>query len=62
METNMQKKILIFLSIIIISASFVKAQNGLFLRLSVGPGFMKEYSAIKGTGLTIITKNHAIGW
>jgi hypothetical protein len=62
MEKNMSKKILIFLSLIIISASYAKAQNGLFLRFSVGPGVMKEYSSIKGTGLTIVTKNHAVGW
>jgi len=62
MENIMPKRILIFLCIIFISTSYVTAQNGLFLRLSVGPGFMKEYSTIKGTGLTIITKNHAVGW
>jgi hypothetical protein len=62
MKNIMPKRILVLLCIILISTAHVKAQNGLFLRLSVGPGFMKEFSAIKGTGLTLVTKNHAVGW
>jgi len=58
----MRYKILFLFSCIIISTNCVEAQNGPFIRLSVGPGFMKEYSTIKGTGLTIVTKNHAVGW
>lgn len=58
----MPKKILILMCMIIVSTSYVEAQNGLFLRFSVGPGFMQEYSTIKGTGYTLVTKNHAVGW
>ncbi len=62
LKARVSKKILILLGIILISTTYAEAQNGLFLRFSVGPGFMKEYSSIKGTGLTLVTKNHAIGW
>jgi hypothetical protein len=40
----------------------IYAQNGPFIRFSLGPGFMKEYNTINELGFTIITKNHAIGW
>ena len=38
------------------------AQKGLFVKLSVGPGFTMECSNINSSSLSIMTKNHAIGW
>ncbi|MBN1780082.1 hypothetical protein JW948_03080 [bacterium] len=52
-----------FISCLIFIASFnIMAQKGPFLRFSLGPGIMKEFSTINESGLTIVTKNHAIGW
>lgn len=53
--------ILLFGFVFFLSAHAM-AQKGPFLRFSLGPGFMKEYSAINEFGFTIATKNHAIGW
>jgi len=47
---------------ILLSLSQVNAQKGLFVKFSVGPGFTSEYSKINRNGLSIVTKNHAIGW
>lgn len=53
---------LLFLFCIIISTANVKAQKGLFIKFSLGPGYTTEYSGINGSGFTIATKNHSIGW
>ena len=58
--TQCYKLILLF-SIIFFSNANVKAQKGLFMKLSLGPGYTMEYSGNIGSGFTI-TKNHAIGW
>lgn len=58
--TQFYKLILLF-CIILFSAANVNAQKGLFIKLSLGPGYTTEYSGINGSGFTI-TKNHAIGW
>ena len=55
-------KLVFILCIIFFSTTNVEAQKGPFLRFSLGPGVMKEYNTINEIGLTIITKNHAIGW
>ena len=55
-------KLVLIISFIFFSSINVKAQKGPFLRFSLGPGFMKEYSTINEPGFTIATKNHAIGW
>jgi hypothetical protein len=47
---------------VLFSITYVEAQKGPFLRFSLGPGFMIEYSTINDPGFTIATKNHAIGW
>ena len=54
------KKVLIF-CIIFFSTANIKAQKGLFVKFSLGPGYTTEYSNINGSGFTI-TKNHSIGW
>lgn len=48
-----------FLSIIMAK---VNAQEGPFLRISLGPGFLTEYTSINESGFTYVAKNHAIGW
>jgi len=48
-----------FLSIIITN---VNAQEGPFLRISLGPGILTEYNSINESGFTYAAKNHAIGW
>lgn len=48
-----------FLTIIVAKAN---AQEGPFLRFSLGPGFLTEYSSINASGFTYAAKNHAIGW
>ena len=58
----MRYKVLLVFCIILISATSVKAHEGIFLKFSIGPGFMTGFSNIKGSGYAIGTKNHAIGW
>ncbi len=58
----MYNKLLILICFILFSTNYVEAQKGPFIRFSIGPGFMKEYSTIKENGFSIVTKNHAIGW
>jgi hypothetical protein len=58
----LRNTILLLLSIIFMFTTHLKAQEGLFVRISLGPGIMKEYSTINEFGFTIATKNHAIGW
>jgi hypothetical protein len=47
---------------IFFSLSHVNAQKGLFVKFSVGSGSTTEYSNINSGGLSLVTKNHAIGW
>ena len=58
----MRNKLLIAFCFICISITYVEAHEGLFVKMSVGPGLMLENSRINGSGFTIVTKNHAIGW
>lgn len=58
----MSSKLLIAFCVICISATYVEAHEGLFVKMSVGPGLMLENSRINGSGFTMVTKNHAIGW
>jgi hypothetical protein len=55
-------KLILLHCFIFLSLSQVNAQKGLFGKISVGPGFTTEYSNINSNGLSIVTKNHAIGW
>jgi hypothetical protein len=59
---TMVQKLMLLFCFILLSSTDVMAQKGPFLRFSLGPGFMNEYSAINEPGFTIVTKNHAIGW
>lgn len=52
--------ILIFLFLSFTSTAF--AQKGLYLRFSLGPGYNIESHGINKSGLTLPTKNHALGW
>ncbi len=47
---------------IILSTFIAKAQKGLHVKLSLGTGFTTEYSGINKLGLSIVTKNHTVGW
>lgn len=58
----MRNKILFIIAIIFISMGSVKAQKGLFIKFSLGPGYTTESSSINSSGLSLATKNHAIGW
>ncbi len=55
-------KIIITVLLIMSVGSSIFAQKGLFIKFSLGPGYTTEYSTIKGSGFSIATKNHAIGW
>ena len=55
-------KIFMLYCFLFISVSNVNAQKGLFAKFSIGPGFTTEYSNINSNGLSVVTKNHAIGW
>ena len=55
-------KTLILLCLVLFSASSIQAQKGLFVKVSLGPGYTMEFSKINSSGMSIVTKNHAIGW
>lgn len=61
-EVTIRNKLVLLFCFIFFSATYVNAQKGLFLKFSLGPGYTTEYSNINGSGFTIATKNHAIGW
>ena len=54
-------KLVLLICFIFFSTANIEAQKGLFIKLSLGPGYTTEYSSINSSGFTI-TKNHAIGW
>lgn len=55
-------KISILFALLIFININVNAQDGLFIKFSLGPGITTEYSKINSSGFAIATKNHAIGW
>lgn len=55
-------KLILLLVFLLFPLSPAKAQKGLFVKFSVGPGSTTEYSNIKKTGFSIVTKNHSVGW
>ena len=59
---NICGKLILPVCFMFFSLSQVNGQKGLFVKFSVGPGFTREYSGINSDGLSIVTKNHAIGW
>ena len=59
---NICCKLILPVCIIFFSLSYVNAQKGLLVKLSVGSGFTTEYSNINSNGFSLVTKNHAIGW
>ena len=59
---KLSNKLVLLICIIIFSTTYVNAQKGLFVKFSLGPGYTTEYSTINGSGISIATKNHAIGW
>ena len=56
------QKLVLSICIFLCSLSCVNAQKGLFLKFSVGTGLTTEYSNINSSCLSIVTKNHALGW
>ncbi len=38
------------------------AQKGLFVKISMGSGYIKEYTSLKKVGWSVVAKNHAIGY
>jgi hypothetical protein len=48
--------------LIISSIPEAKAQKGLFVKFSVGPGYTTEYSNLNKSLFSIVTINHTIGW
>ncbi|MBT3382557.1 MAG: hypothetical protein HN778_07835 [Prolixibacteraceae bacterium] len=56
------KKLFITVVFILCFGTNIFAQKGLSLKFSLGPGYTTEYSNINGSGFSIATKNHAIGW
>jgi hypothetical protein len=61
-NVNIYCKLILPVCFIFFSLSHVNAQKGLFVKFSVGSGFTTEYSNINSGGLSLVTKNHAIGW
>ncbi len=55
-------KIIAIVFFIISRVAILDAQEGLFVKFSLGTGYTNEYSKINESGLSIATKNHAIGW
>lgn len=55
-------QLVLLICLIIFSTTYANAQKGLFVKFSLGPGYTTEYSTINGSGISIATKNHAIGW
>jgi hypothetical protein len=45
-----------------ILTTYADANNGLFLKFSLGPGIIYESSSIHDAGLVLAGKNHAVGW
>lgn len=58
----MIRNLLLLSCFLILSTTTILAQKGPFLRISLGPGIMKEFNEINESGLSIVSKNHAIGW
>lgn len=56
------QKLLLSICLLLVTLTGAEAQKGLFLKFSVGPGLTTEYSNINNSFLSIVTKNHAIGW
>lgn len=61
-KVTMCHKLVLFFCLIFFSTTYVEAQKGFFIKFSIGPGYTTEYSSIDGSGFTIVTKNHALGW
>lgn len=61
---NLSKYIfrLMCLCLIFVSITSGHAQKGLFVKFSLGPGYVKEYSKINTSAFSYVSKNHAIGW
>jgi len=55
-------KLVLLFCIVFFSATNIEAQKGFFIKFSLGPGYTTEYSGINGSGVSLVTKNHAIGW
>lgn len=45
-----------------LSVPEAKAQKGLFVKFSVGPGYTTEYSNLNKSLYSIVTINHTVGW
>lgn len=61
-DVNICGKLILQVCFIFFALSQVNGQKGLFAKFSVGSGFTREYSGINSDGLSLVTKNHAIGW
>ena len=48
--------------ILLFQINMLNAREGLFIKFSLGSGYTRENSNINSSGLSIATKNHAIGW
>ncbi|MBU4444817.1 hypothetical protein KJ656_07015 [bacterium] len=61
-EVTICNKLVLLICFIFFSTTYVNAQKGFFVKFSLGPGYTTENSNINESGLSIGTKNHAIGW
>lgn len=61
-EVTICHKFVLLFCFLFFSTTYVNAQKGLFIKFSLGSGFTTEYSSINGSGFSVATKNHAIGW
>ena len=58
----MLKYYFILLPIIFVTIGFTQAHDGIYIRFSLGPGFMYESSSINESGFILPAKNHALGY
>jgi hypothetical protein len=48
--------------ILFVITTCAETNNGLFMKISLGPGIIYESSSAHDAGLVLVGKNHAIGW
>jgi len=58
----MRYNILLVVLILLIPGRDAVAQEGLYVRFSVGTGYYAEHSVLDDSGFTTPAKNHALGW
>ena len=58
----MNRRLLFLFFFSLFSLYYAAAQDGLFIRLSIGPGYTYEAAKEHASALAIANKNHVVGW